>query len=62
MAETVLVTYGAEFVASHVAGEPLRSGYRIRALDDLSPQVHDGGALPAHVHRPVDPDDAGLMS
>lgn len=40
----VLITGGAGFIGSHVADELLRRGYRVRALDNLSPQVH--GAEP----------------
>jgi dTDP-L-rhamnose 4-epimerase len=38
--KTVLITGGAGFVGSHVADELLAHGYRVRALDNLSPQVH----------------------
>jgi dTDP-L-rhamnose 4-epimerase len=36
----VLITGGAGFVGSHLADELLREGYRVRALDNLTPQVH----------------------
>lgn len=36
----ILITGGAGFIGSHVADELLRHGYRVRALDNLSPQVH----------------------
>jgi dTDP-L-rhamnose 4-epimerase len=36
----VLITGGAGFVGSHVADELLAHGYRVRALDNLDPQVH----------------------
>lgn len=36
----VLITGGAGFIGSHVADELLKSGYSVRALDNLSPQVH----------------------
>jgi len=39
----VLITGGAGFIGSHLADELLRHGYRVRALDDLSPQVHGPG-------------------
>ena len=39
MSERVLITGGAGFIGSHLADELLRAGYRVRALDDLSPQV-----------------------
>jgi len=36
----VLITGGAGFVGSHVADELIRSGYSVRMLDNLAPQVH----------------------
>ena len=36
----ILITGGAGFIGSHVADELLRRGYRVRAFDNLSPQVH----------------------
>jgi dTDP-L-rhamnose 4-epimerase len=47
MSDHVLITGGAGFIGSHVADELLRHGHRVRALDDLTPQVHG----PGH-HRP----------
>jgi dTDP-L-rhamnose 4-epimerase len=45
MAQHILITGGAGFIGSHLADELLRHGHRVRALDNLSPQVHgeDGG-------------------
>lgn len=40
MKQRVLITGGAGFIGSHLADELLRCGYRVRALDNLSPQVH----------------------
>ena len=40
MSLTVLITGGAGFIGSHLADELLASGYKVRALDNLSPQVH----------------------
>lgn len=45
MAKTILITGGAGFVGSHVADELLRCGYRVRVLDNLSPQVHGGSKV-----------------
>src|SRR5215213_8929438 len=42
MGNHVLITGGAGFIGSHLADELLRSGYKVRALDNLSPQVHSG--------------------
>jgi GDP-D-mannose dehydratase len=49
---SVLITGGAGFVGSHVADELLRAGYRVRALDSLERQVHEGGGRPDY----LDPD------
>jgi dTDP-L-rhamnose 4-epimerase len=40
MTEQLLITGGAGFLGSHLADELLTHGYRVRALDTLSPQVH----------------------
>ncbi|HEX5581486.1 MAG TPA: NAD-dependent epimerase/dehydratase family protein, partial [Gemmatimonadaceae bacterium] len=55
MTRQVLITGGAGFIGSHVADELLARGCRVRALDNLSPQVHgDGGARPAYLDRDVE--------
>lgn len=40
MSKTVLITGGAGFIGSYAADELLAKGYTVRALDNLSPQVH----------------------
>lgn len=40
MGKNILITGGAGFIGSHLADELLRAGHRVRALDNLSPQVH----------------------
>jgi dTDP-L-rhamnose 4-epimerase len=40
MAEQVLITGGAGFIGSHLADQLLARGHRVRALDNLHPQVH----------------------
>jgi dTDP-L-rhamnose 4-epimerase len=44
MGKHVLITGGAGFIGSHLANELLAHGYRVRALDNLSPQVHGSDA------------------
>ena len=36
----ILITGGAGFIGSHLADELLQRGHRVRALDNLDPQVH----------------------
>jgi dTDP-L-rhamnose 4-epimerase len=63
--DRVLITGGAGFIGSHVADELLAHGYRVRALDNLTPQVHAGppdhglqdgdpGARPVYLQRDVE--------
>src|SRR5215217_4114253 len=40
MKKKVLITGGAGFIGSHLADELLNFGYEVRALDNLSEQVH----------------------
>ncbi|PSR56978.1 nucleoside-diphosphate-sugar epimerase [Adhaeribacter arboris] len=40
MTKKVLITGGAGFIGSHLADELLNFGYEVRALDNLSEQVH----------------------
>src|SRR4051812_22635633 len=53
MTQRVLITGGAGFFGSHLSDEILARGYRVRALDNLAPQVHGENA-----RRPdyLDPD------
>ena len=51
----VLITGGAGFIGSHLADELLLSGYEVRALDNLSEQVHGPGAKrPDYLHEDVE--------
>jgi dTDP-L-rhamnose 4-epimerase len=51
----ILITGGAGFIGSHLADELLSHGYRVRALDMLSPQVHGAErARPAYMDSEVE--------
>ena len=55
MPQTVLITGGAGFIGSHLAGRLLAAGHRVRALDNLAEQVHGPGAdRPKHLPRDVE--------
>jgi dTDP-L-rhamnose 4-epimerase len=50
-----LITGGAGFIGSYVADELLASGYQVRALDLLTPQVHGTGeSRPAYLDPEVE--------
>ena len=40
MGKKILITGGAGFIGSHLADELINKGYSVRALDNLSEQVH----------------------
>jgi dTDP-L-rhamnose 4-epimerase len=55
MPRHVLITGGAGFIGSHLADHLLAHGYRIRAFDTLSPQVHGPDAdRPAYLDPEVE--------
>ena len=55
MTKQVLITGGAGFIGSHLADELLAHGYHVRALDNLSPQVHGGERRrPAYLNPAVE--------
>lgn len=55
MKQHVLITGGAGFIGSHLGDELLAHGYRVRALDNLSPQVHGPQrARPSYLHPDVE--------
>jgi dTDP-L-rhamnose 4-epimerase len=50
-----LITGGAGFIGSHLADELLEQGYQVRALDNLSDQVHGPDAgRPGYLHPDVE--------
>ena len=51
----ILITGGAGFIGSHLADELLKHGHRVRALDNLSEQVHGPDAeRPAYLPSDVE--------
>ena len=53
--DRVLVTGGAGFIGSHICDLLLERGYRVRALDNLEPQVHGGReTAPAYLNPEVE--------
>jgi dTDP-L-rhamnose 4-epimerase len=55
MSRRILITGGAGFIGSHLADVLLRRGYRVRAFDNLSPQVHgDREGRPAYLDPEVE--------
>ena len=51
----ILITGGAGFIGSHLADELLRHGHRVRALDNLSAQVHgEDAARPRYLSPDVE--------
>ena len=55
MSKNILITGGAGFIGSHLVDELLTDGYRVRALDNLSPQVHGtDGSRPSYLNPEVE--------
>jgi len=52
MARHVLITGGAGFIGSHLADRLLAEGHRVRALDNLSSQVHGHACVRPHYLDP----------
>lgn len=55
MQKKILITGGAGFIGSHLADELLNKGYKVRALDNLSEQVHGkNSSRPEYLHPDVE--------
>jgi dTDP-L-rhamnose 4-epimerase len=54
VSSTSLITGGAGFIGSHLADELLAHGWRVRALDNLTPQVHESAERPAYLDPEVE--------
>jgi dTDP-L-rhamnose 4-epimerase len=54
VSERILITGGAGFIGSHLADELLARGYRVRALDNLTPQVHGAAERPDYLAEEVE--------
>src|SRR6059058_49985 len=54
MSESILITGGAGFIGSHLADRLLRAGHRVRALDNLTPQVHGDSGPPDYLSDEVE--------
>ncbi len=50
----VLITGGAGFIGSHLAGRFLADGHEVRALDNLDRQVHPAGERPDYLDDAVE--------
>ena len=55
MSKKVLITGGAGFIGSHLADKLIESGYHVRVLDNLIPQVHGpNNQRPEYLHPDVE--------
>ena len=51
----ILITGGAGFIGSHLADELIARGHQVRALDNLTPQVHgDVTERPGYLHPDIE--------
>lgn len=56
----VLITGGAGFIGGHLAEELLTSGYEVRILDSLDPQVHEEDGFPGWLNREAERVEADI--
>lgn len=49
MGDRILITGGAGFIGSHLARHLLADGHEVRALDNLTDQVHPDRTRPPHL-------------
>ena len=54
MGESILITGGAGFIGSHLSDALLAKGHRVRALDNLTPQVHGDSGRPDYLADDVE--------
>src|SRR4051794_23975588 len=54
MKKNILITGGAGFIGSHLADELISNGYTLRALDNLSEQVHGLKERPEYLNTEVE--------
>lgn len=55
MAKKVLITGGAGFIGSHLADLLIEKNYKVKAFDNLEPQVHDSGQKrPKYLNKEVE--------
>lgn len=49
--KTCLVTGGAGFIGSFIVDELVKRGHRVKIFDNLDPQVHPTGKIPAFINK-----------
>lgn len=54
MSELVLITGGAGFIGSALSRNLLGKGFKIRILDNFSPQIHSSDQLPGDLAANVE--------